>query len=62
MRDTGRLDRPDLLKLDLGAPEVVEEASAVPEQHRNDVELELVQEARRQVLLNDLGAAQSRTS
>src|SRR5919198_616664 len=57
MGDAGRLDRPDLLKLDLGAPEVVEEASAVPEQHRNDVELELVQEPRRQVLLNDLGAA-----
>src|ERR671923_1265104 len=57
VRDAGRLDRPDLLKLDLGAPEVVEEASAVPEQHRNDVELELVQEPRRQVLLNDLGAA-----
>jgi hypothetical protein len=57
VRDAGRLDRPDLLKLDLGAPEVVEEASAVPEQHRNDVELQLVQEPRRQVLLNDLGAA-----
>jgi hypothetical protein len=51
VRDAGCPDRPDLLKLDLGAPEVVEEASAVPEQHRNDVELELVQEPRRQVLL-----------
>jgi hypothetical protein len=29
MRDAGRLDRPDLLELDLGVPEVVEEASAV---------------------------------
>jgi hypothetical protein len=29
VRDPGRLDRPDLLKLDLGAPEVVEEASAM---------------------------------
>src|ERR671937_721671 len=57
MGDAGRLDRPDLLKLDLGAPKVVEEASAVPKQYRNDVELELVQEPRRQVLLNDLGAA-----
>ncbi len=57
MRDAGRLDRADLLKLDLGAPAVVKEASAVPEQYRNDVELELVQEPRRQVLLNDLGAA-----
>jgi hypothetical protein len=44
VRDAGRLDRPDLLKLDLGAPEVVEEASAVPQQHRNHVELKLVQE------------------
>jgi hypothetical protein len=40
VRDAGRLDRADLLKLDLGAPEVVKEASAVPEQYRNDVELE----------------------
>ena len=36
----------DLLKLDLGAPEVVEDASAITEQHRNDVEPELVQEPR----------------
>src|SRR5882757_4557755 len=57
MRDAGRLDRPDLLELDLSVPEVVEEASAVHEQHRNDVELELVHEPRRQVLLNDLGTA-----
>jgi hypothetical protein len=57
VRDAGRLDRPHLLQPDLGAPEVVEEASAAPEQHWNDVELELVQEPRRQVLLNNLGAA-----
>jgi hypothetical protein len=56
VRDAGRLDRADLLKLDLGALAVVKEASAVPEQCRNDVGLELVQEPRRQVLLNDLGA------
>jgi hypothetical protein len=37
------LDRPDLLELHLGGPEVVEEASAVAEQYWNDVELELVQ-------------------
>jgi hypothetical protein len=47
VRDAGRLDRPDLLELDLGASEVVEEAGAAAEQHRNDVELELVQEPRR---------------
>jgi hypothetical protein len=57
VRDARRLDRPDLLKLDLGAPEIVEEASAVPEQHRNDVEFEFVQEPRRQIPLNDLSAA-----
>jgi hypothetical protein len=50
VRNAGRLDRPDLLKLDLVAPEVVEEMSAVPKQHRNDVELKPVQEPRRQVL------------
>jgi hypothetical protein len=42
VRDAGRLDRPDLLELDLGASEVVEEASAATEEHRNDVQLELV--------------------
>jgi hypothetical protein len=42
VRDAGRLDRPDLFELDLGAPEVVEEASAAPEEHRDDVQLELV--------------------
>src|SRR5437660_10203466 len=47
VRDAGCLDRPDMLELDLGAPEVVEEASAAPEEHGNDVQLELVQEPRR---------------
>jgi hypothetical protein len=58
VRDAGRLDRSELLEFDLGAAEVVEEASATAEQHRNDVKLELVQEPRRQVLVDDLGAAQ----
>jgi len=57
VRDTRRLDRPDLLELDLGAAEVVEEASSAAEQHRDDVELELVQKPRRQVLVDDLSAA-----
>jgi len=43
VRDAGRLDRPDLLELHLRGPEVVEEASTVAEQYRNDVELKLVQ-------------------
>src|SRR5918992_975544 len=55
--DAGRLDGPDLLELHLRVPEVVEEASTVAEHHRNDVELEYVQQSRCQVLLSDLGAA-----
>jgi hypothetical protein len=31
MRDAGRLDRPDLLELDLGVPEVVEERAPSPD-------------------------------
>ena len=57
MGDAGGLHRPDLLERDLGAAEIVEEASAVPEQHRNDVELELVEEPSRKILVDDLGAA-----
>src|SRR5438270_374569 len=57
VRDAGCLDRPDLFELDLGGPEVVEEASAAPEEHRNDVQLELVQESRREVWADDFGAA-----
>src|SRR4051794_41368973 len=41
----------------LSVPEVVEETSTVAEQYGNDVELELVQQPRRQVLLDRLGAA-----
>jgi hypothetical protein len=41
--DTGRLDRPDLLESHIRVPEVVEEARTATEQHRNDVQLELVQ-------------------
>jgi RNA polymerase sigma-70 factor, ECF subfamily len=54
VRDAGRLDGPDLLQLDLGAPEVVEEASAAPEQHRNDVERS------QQATLRSLGDARLR--
>src|SRR5216110_2425193 len=55
--DAGRLDGPDLLELHVRVPEVVEETSTVAEQHRGDVELELVQQPRRQVLLDGLRAA-----
>src|SRR3954462_88652 len=57
MGDPGPLDSPDLLERELGPPQVVEEASAVPEQHWDDVQLELGQQPRRQVLVDDLGAA-----
>jgi hypothetical protein len=57
VRDAGRLDGPDLLKLHLRVPEVVEEASTVAEQHWNNVELKLVQQSRCQVLRSDVAAA-----
>src|ERR1700704_3746698 len=55
--DAGRLDGPDLLELHLRVPDVVEEASTVAENRRNDVELKLVQQSRGQVLPSDVGAA-----
>ena len=57
VRDAGSPDGTDLLTLHLRVPEVVEEASAVAEQHWSNVELELVQQSRCQVLVRDLGAA-----
>ena len=39
MQVPGRLDGPDLLELYVRGPEVVEEASTVAEQHRDDVEI-----------------------
>jgi hypothetical protein len=42
--DAGRLDGPDLLESHIRVLEVVEEARTVTEQHRNDVQLELVQQ------------------
>src|ERR1700754_3766774 len=56
MGDTGRLDGPDLLESHIRV-EVVEEARTATEQHRNDVQLELVQQSRCQVLLSDVAAA-----
>ena len=55
--DAGRLHRTELLEPDVCAAEVVEQASAAPEEHGNDVQLELVEQPRRQVLVDDLGAA-----
>ena len=48
--DAGSFDGPDLLELHFRVPEVVEEASTVAEQDRNDVELEFVQQYRCPVL------------
>jgi hypothetical protein len=42
VRDAGRADGANLLELHACGPEVVEQASTVAEQYRNDVELELV--------------------
>ncbi len=57
MCDAGRLDGPDLLESHIRLPEVVEEPRTATEQHRNDVQLELVQQSRRQILLTDVAAA-----
>ena len=54
--DAGRLDRPNLLEPEVGA-EAVEEPRAAAEYQRDDVEFELVDEPRRQVLIDDIGAA-----
>jgi hypothetical protein len=51
--DAARLDGPDLLELHLRVPEVVEDVGTVAEHHRNDVELEFVQQSRCQVLLRN---------
>src|SRR4030088_46153 len=55
--DAGSVDGSYLLELRLGVPQVVEEALTVAEQHRYHVELELVQQPCRHVLLNGPGAA-----
>ena len=55
MRDAGRLDGPNLLELHRRVAEVVEEAGTAAEQYWNDVELELVQQSRCQVLVERPG-------
>jgi hypothetical protein len=47
----------DGVQLDVGAREVFEQPCAVPEKHGRDVQLQLVDQARRKVLLGDVGAA-----
>jgi hypothetical protein len=55
MCDAGGFDGTDLLKLYVRVPEVFEQASTVAEQHWNNVQLKLVQQSRRQILVSDLG-------
>src|SRR5260221_10633 len=55
--NAGCPDAPGLLGPPVRVPEVVEEASPAAEQPRNDVELELVQQSRCQVLPGHLAAA-----
>ena len=57
MRDAGCGNGPDLLEPHVRVPEVIEEPGAAAEQHRNDMQLELVQQSRGQVLPGDLAAA-----
>src|SRR5437762_11904935 len=60
MGDARRLDRTDLLQLEVGVTEVVEEALAPSEQARDDRELELVDQPGGHELLDDAGSAPDR--
>src|SRR5918998_316575 len=55
VRDAWRLDRPHLLQLEVGA-EPVEEPRTAAQHQRDHVQLKLVDQARRQVLVDDTGA------
>jgi hypothetical protein len=57
VHDSGRLDCWDVVELEPGVAEVVEQSGAVAEQERDDCELQLVEQPRRQVLQGDAGAA-----
>ena len=56
VRDPGRLDRAELLELELRA-DAGEEARASAQEDRRDVQLQLVDQTGRQVLVDDVGAA-----
>jgi hypothetical protein len=58
--DAGRLDRTHLL--DLEVADVLEQPVTVPEQDRDDVQPELIDQPGGQVLLDDAGAPPSSTS
>jgi len=54
-----RLDRPDLLQRQVGA-DALEQPGRAAEHQRDDVQLELVDESGRQVLVDDIGTAADR--
>jgi hypothetical protein len=57
VRHPSALDHPRALQVDRPGAEVIEQADAAPEQHRHQVEVELVQESRSEALLHDAGGA-----
>jgi hypothetical protein len=60
VRDTRPGDRADQLELQFASIEIVEEAGAASKENRDDVNLHLVDQAGREVLLEDLGPATKR--
>src|SRR4029453_446072 len=57
VRYPSALDHPRALQVDRPDAEVVEQADATPEQHRHQVDVDLVQESRSDALLHDAGRA-----
>src|SRR5215216_2633862 len=57
MGDGGGIDHPIELQAGLRGAEVVEQANAVAEKHRNEMDLKLVEQPRPEGLLNGIGAA-----
>src|SRR5262249_45986373 len=60
MRHTKAGNRPGRFELHFIAIEIVEETHAAPEQKRNDVNLQFIDEARGKVLLRDIRSAAER--
>ena len=60
MRDTRPGDRADRLEFHFASIEIIEEAGATTKQKRDDVNLHLVDETGREVLLENLGSATER--
>jgi hypothetical protein len=62
MRDSRAGDRADRLKLHFAAINIVEQARAATEEKRNEVNLNFVYQACREVLLRDIRSPPSATS